>query len=67
VPGIGKDGRIEKCDVDLTHWRASTSSTKSVTETDQLVDVVVELGGTRHGMWRAGSRYDVLSIRYYHL
>ena len=53
VPGTGKGGRIEKGDVEayLTYGRAS--SAKSVTQTDQLEDVVVELGRTRQGMWKA--------------
>jgi 2-oxoisovalerate dehydrogenase E2 component (dihydrolipoyl transacylase) len=53
VLGTGKGGRIEKGDVEayLTHGHAS--STKSATETDQLEDVVVELGRTRYGMWKA--------------
>ena len=53
VPGTGKGGRIEKGDVEayLTHGRAS--STKSVAKSDQLEDVVVELGRTRQGMWKA--------------
>ena len=53
VPGTGKGGRIEKGDVEayLTYGRAS--STKSVAKSDQLEDVVVELGRTRHGMWKA--------------
>ena len=53
VPGTGKGGRIEKGDVEayLTHGRAS--NVKNVTEPDQLEDVVVELGRTRYGMWKA--------------
>ena len=53
VPGTGKGGRIEKADVEayLTHGRAS--SAKSISKTDQVEDVVVELGRTRHGMWKA--------------
>ena len=53
VPGTGKGGRIERGDVEayLTHGHASSS--KSETITDQLEDVVVELGRTRHGMWKA--------------
>ena len=53
VPGTGKGGRIEKVDVEayLAHGRASSS--KSITQTDQLEDVVVELGRTRYGMWKA--------------
>jgi 2-oxoisovalerate dehydrogenase E2 component (dihydrolipoyl transacylase) len=57
VPGTGKGGRIEKADVEayLTHGvDGHASSTKSLTKTDQqLEDVVVELGRTRYGMWKA--------------
>ena len=65
VPGTGKGGRIEKGDVEayLAHGRASSS--KSVTRTNQLEDVVVELGRTRHGMWKAMvkvrfSQFDII-------
>ena len=57
VPGTGKGGRIEKADVEAylslgVDGRAS--STKSSIKTDQqLEDVVVELGRTRYGMWKA--------------
>ena len=56
VPGTGKGGRIEKADVEayLTHGvDGRVSSTKSETKSDKLEDVVVELGRTRYGMWKA--------------
>ena len=68
MPCTGKGGSIEQGDVDLTHGRASR--TKSVTKTDQLEDVVVvELGGTRHGMWKAigqgtmFSQFDIITYK----
>lgn len=55
VPGSGKDGRIEKRDVE-----AAISGSRQVAEqyiptshTQQNEDVVVELGRTRYGMWKA--------------
>jgi 2-oxoisovalerate dehydrogenase E2 component (dihydrolipoyl transacylase) len=53
VPGTGKGGRIEKVDVEAYLRHGHASSFKSETITDQLEDVVVELGRTRHGMWKA--------------
>lgn len=53
VPGTGKGGRIEKGDVEAYLTQGRASSTKNVSETDQLEDVVVELGRTRYGMWKA--------------
>jgi 2-oxoisovalerate dehydrogenase E2 component (dihydrolipoyl transacylase) len=50
VPGTGKGGRIEKSDVEAFLTDGHASSTKSL---DQLEDAVVELGRTRHGMWKA--------------
>lgn len=54
APGSGRDGRVEKMDVDA--FLASTSNseaqeTPSYTPSEQ--DIVVELGRTRHGMWKA--------------
>lgn len=53
MPGTGKGGRIEKGDVEayLAHGRVSSSN--NVAPTNQLEDVVVELGRTRYGMWKA--------------
>ena len=57
VPGTGKGGRIEKADVEAylsLGVEGRASSTKSLTRTDQqLEDIVVELGRTRYGMWKA--------------
>ncbi|TFK63377.1 CoA-dependent acyltransferase [Pluteus cervinus] len=56
-PGSGRDGRIEKADVDA--YLSGSSSSKSVTTgsstplVPQEGDVVVELGRTRYGMWKA--------------
>ncbi|KAF8798356.1 CoA-dependent acyltransferase [Phlegmacium glaucopus] len=50
VPGTGKGGRIEKGDVEAYLAHERDSSPKSV---NQHEDVVVELGRTRYGMWKA--------------
>jgi 2-oxoisovalerate dehydrogenase E2 component (dihydrolipoyl transacylase) len=50
MPGSGKGGRVEKHDVDafLANPNVSNSVQQSVEK-----DVVVELGRTRYGMWKA--------------
>ena len=53
VPGTGKGGRIEKGDVEAYLAQGRTSTFKDMVKTDQLDDVVVELGRTRYGMWKA--------------
>lgn len=55
VPGTGKGGRIEKGDVEayLAHDGHASSTSESIVKTDQFEDVVVELGKTRYGMWKA--------------
>ncbi|CAK5267935.1 unnamed protein product [Mycena citricolor] len=50
VPGSGKDGRIEKADVD-SYLSASAPSPTSVSYDGQ--DITVELGRTRNAMWKA--------------
>lgn len=55
-PGSGKSGRIEKRDVDVylagpKEQKASTGSQSLLVEPAQ--DIVVELGRTRYGMWKA--------------
>ena len=57
MPGSGKNGRIEKSDVEAC-LAGMTSSTpqptlSQPTVTSQGEDVVVELGRTRYGMWKA--------------
>ncbi|KAF8977104.1 2-oxoacid dehydrogenases acyltransferase-domain-containing protein [Cyathus striatus] len=55
VPGTGKGGRVEKSDVEAF---ISSQSSKAEVEQNVVVgkqeeDVVVELGRTRYGMWKA--------------
>lgn len=62
VPGSGKDGRIEQSDVEAYLERAAAAAqapaagagAKSVSAQQQSEgDMVVELGRTRYGMWKA--------------
>ncbi|KAH0589881.1 Lipoamide acyltransferase component of branched-chain alpha-keto acid dehydrogenase complex, mitochondrial [Termitomyces sp. J132] len=50
APGSGKGGRIEKRDVDAFLARSSESQTQTSQAGE---DVIVELGRTRYGMWKA--------------
>ena len=52
VPGSGKDGRIEKIDVNAYMSRGSVQSIPTPTQSEGE-NVVVELGRTRYGMWKA--------------
>jgi 2-oxoisovalerate dehydrogenase E2 component (dihydrolipoyl transacylase) len=66
APGSGKNGRVERVDVERYLSRA-----KSVGEQPSLSeeDVVVELGRTRYGMWKAMEKVRKLarssSIRFH--
>lgn len=60
IPGSGRGGRIEKSDIDAfldrkqrgdVNGNESWNGTSSVVQTGE--DVVVELGRTRYGMWKA--------------
>ena len=57
MPGSGKNGRIERSDVEayLAGTTASTSHSipSQPTVTLQGEDLIVELGRTRYGMWKA--------------
>jgi 2-oxoisovalerate dehydrogenase E2 component (dihydrolipoyl transacylase) len=62
VPGSGKDGRIEKKDIeaflarpaDTSHAASSSSSSSTSSQAQaQDKDITVELGRTRYGMWKA--------------
>ncbi|KAK2464882.1 hypothetical protein APHAL10511_002958 [Amanita phalloides] len=58
APGRGKDGRVEKKDVEAQLARFSAHETQPpsipTTREEALTgDVVVELGRTRYGMWKA--------------
>ena len=52
VPGSGKDGRVEKRDVDAFLANA-TADSREAGGAPVEGDVVVELGRTRYGMWKA--------------
>ncbi|KAG6809548.1 hypothetical protein H0H92_015846 [Tricholoma furcatifolium] len=51
VPGSGKGGRIEKRDVDAFLAKPAGTAASHAPTTEG--DVVVELGRTRYGMWKA--------------
>ncbi|KAJ3883403.1 2-oxoacid dehydrogenases acyltransferase-domain-containing protein [Lentinula edodes] len=51
APGSGKDGRIERRDIDDYLAGAATTGAPVALQDNQ--DVVVELGRTRHSMWKA--------------
>ncbi|KDR70063.1 hypothetical protein GALMADRAFT_255447 [Galerina marginata CBS 339.88] len=53
VPGSGKDGRIEKRDVEAALTRGPDTSSPKTPVPQSQEDVVVELGRTRYGMWKA--------------
>ncbi|KAG6887144.1 hypothetical protein C0995_001027 [Termitomyces sp. Mi166 len=50
APGSGKSGRIEKRDVDAFLARSAEPQAQTVKSGE---DIVVELGRTRYGMWKA--------------
>ena len=51
VPGSGKAGRVEKQDVEAYLARSTTTEQTTPLICDE--DIVVELGRTRYGMWKA--------------
>ncbi|KAJ3493470.1 hypothetical protein NLJ89_g11012 [Agrocybe chaxingu] len=53
VPGSGKDGRIEKRDVEAYLAGGRDSAPQEAPAAPQRDDVVVELNRTRYGMWKA--------------
>lgn len=54
APGSGRNGRVERVDVEEYLVRSSVgTSSKASLETPAKEDVVVELGRTRHNMWKA--------------
>lgn len=50
APGSGRDGRIEKADIDAYLAQSALSETPAAT---QQQDTVVELSRTRYNMWKA--------------
>lgn len=70
VPGSGKDGRIEKRDVEAYLSKGTAASTQADVPAPKVEtgkDVVVELGRTRHGMWKAMVKVSFLSCLSRHL
>jgi 2-oxoisovalerate dehydrogenase E2 component (dihydrolipoyl transacylase) len=53
APGSGKGGRVEKADVEAYLSGSSRTSTPPPAPTQCGEDIVVELGRTRHAMYRA--------------
>ncbi|KAJ7879302.1 hypothetical protein B0H14DRAFT_3129768 [Mycena olivaceomarginata] len=53
APGSGKGGRVEKADVEAYLSGSSRTSTPPSAPTQCGEDIVVELGRTRHAMYRA--------------
>jgi 2-oxoisovalerate dehydrogenase E2 component (dihydrolipoyl transacylase) len=53
VPGSGKNGRIEKVDIESFLNTQHGASIQGFPTSEPLGDVVVELGRTRYGMWKA--------------
>jgi 2-oxoisovalerate dehydrogenase E2 component (dihydrolipoyl transacylase) len=53
APGSGKNGRIEKGDIESFLNNQRGTSTQGLSTSEPIGDVVVELGRTRYGMWKA--------------
>ncbi|KZV75214.1 CoA-dependent acyltransferase [Peniophora sp. CONT] len=55
APGSGKNGRIERSDVEryLAGQKEAPASASASAQPSSKEDVVIELGRTRYGMWKA--------------
>jgi len=53
APGSGRNGRIEKADIDAYLAQSRSSSTSETPITPQQQDTIVELSRTRYNMWKA--------------
>ncbi|OCH94193.1 CoA-dependent acyltransferase [Obba rivulosa] len=53
APGSGRSGRIEKRDIDNHLTSSALTEASSAKAEERHGDVVVELGRTRYGMWKA--------------
>ena len=65
MPGSGRDGRVEKKDIDAYLSRGSSALDGSKAQekmqvSDATSEVVVELGRTRYGMWKAMTKVGAL-------
>ena len=68
APGSGKDGRVEKVDVELYLARSSSSlNEKPTSPSSPTADVVVELGRTRYSMWKAMTKVRVVFLQPQHV
>lgn len=61
VPGSGKNGRIEK--VDVERYLARGRQTQETPAASSQEDVVLELGRTRYGMWKAMTKVRYLPLQ----
>ena len=63
APGSGKDGRVEKADVEAYLARSSSSPNEPKVQANAPTDenVVVELGRTRYTMWKAMTKVHRLA------
>ena len=59
VPGSGKGGRIEKRDVEQFLSRGTSQGSQSQALASSEGEVAVELGRTRHAMWKAMVKVSV--------
>jgi 2-oxoisovalerate dehydrogenase E2 component (dihydrolipoyl transacylase) len=55
VPGSGKNGRVEKKDIESFLATGSTRAQDAATD----ADVIVELGRTRYGMWKSMTKVNI--------
>lgn len=66
APGSGKGGRVERKDVEAYLASPTPTPAPPSTHSDTGFDVVVELGRTRYGMWKAMTKVSIqfVSISY---
>lgn len=66
APGSGKGGRIEKKDVEAylagPKEQKITPASQGVSQGQPAADIVVELGRTRYGMWKAMVKVSVMLV-----
>ena len=57
APGSGKNGRVERSDVE--RYLSQPKEAPASTQVASREDVVIELGRTRYGMWKAMAKVCV--------
>ena len=66
APGSGKDGRVERKDVEAYMAPPAQVKEEGGRETKgEVGDIVVELGRTRYGMWKAMTKVQILFCLIY--